>query len=68
MKALILYLKEVPHTVESSLIAAESCKTFDVEPQLFEGYVPSKANEYIKEKGLGFYDPGPKLYLSLIHI
>ena len=62
MKALILYLKEVPHTVESALIAAESCKTFDVEPQLFEGYIPSKANEYIKEKGLGFYDPGPKLY------
>ena len=44
MKALILYLKEVPHTVESVLLAAESCKTFDVEPQLFEGYVPSKAN------------------------
>ena len=62
MKALILYLKEVPRTVESALIAAESCKTFDVEPQLFEGYVPSKANEYIKQKGLGFYDPGPKLY------
>jgi GR25 family glycosyltransferase involved in LPS biosynthesis len=62
MKALILYLKEVSYSVESALIAAESCKTFDVEPQLFEGYVPSKANEYIKQKGLGFYDPGPKLY------
>ena len=62
MKALILHLKEVPYTIESALIAAESCKTFDVEPQLFEGYVPSKANEYIKQKGLGFYDPGPKLY------
>tara|TARA_A100001015_G_scaffold260882_1_gene305992 strand:- start:88 stop:717 length:630 start_codon:yes stop_codon:yes gene_type:complete len=62
VKALILYLKEVPHTVESVLVAAESCKSFDVEPQLFEGYIPSKANQYIKEKGLGFYDPGPKLY------
>jgi GR25 family glycosyltransferase involved in LPS biosynthesis len=62
MKALILHLKEVPYTIESALIAGESCKTFDVEPQLFEGYVPSKANEYIKQKGLGFYDPGPKLY------
>ena len=62
MKALILHLKEVPYTVESALIAGESCKSFDVEPQLFEGYIPSRANEYIKEKGLGFYDPGPKLY------
>ena len=62
MKALILHLKEVPYTIESALIAGESCKSFDVEPQLFEGYIPSRANEYIKEKGLGFYDPGPKLY------
>jgi GR25 family glycosyltransferase involved in LPS biosynthesis len=62
MKALILYLKEVPYTVESALVAAESCKSFGVQPDLFEGYIPSRANEYIKAKGLGFYDPGPKLY------
>ncbi len=62
MKALILYLKELPQTRESAQIAFDSCKQFGVEPQLFEGYVPSRANQYIQEKGLGFYDPGPKLY------
>lgn len=62
MKAIILYLKELPHTRESAQIAIDSCKQFNVEPELFEGYVPSRANQYIKEKGLGFYDPGPKLY------
>lgn len=62
MRALILYLKELPQTRESAQIAFDSCKQFRVEPQLFEGYVPSRANQYIQEKGLGFYDPGPKLY------
>ena len=62
MKAIILYLKELPHTRESAQIAMDSCKQFGVEPELFEGYVPTKANQYIKEKNLGFYDPGPKLY------
>ena len=62
MRALILYLKELPQTRESAQIAFDSCKQFGVEPQLFEGYVPSRANQYIQEKGLGFYDPGPKLY------
>ena len=62
MKALILYLKEIPHTVESANVTVESCKRFGVEPQLFEGYIPSRANEYIKEHNLGFYNPGPKLY------
>ena len=62
MRAIILYLKELPHTRESAQIAFDSCKQFGVDPELFEGYVPSRANQYIKEKGLGFYDPGPKLY------
>ena len=62
MRAIILYLKELPHTRESAQIAMDSCKQFGVEPELFEGYVPSRANQYIQEKGLGFYDPGPKLY------
>jgi len=62
MKALILYLKEVRRTIES---ASETCKTaveHGIKPELFAGLVPSKANEYIKEHKLGFYEPGPKLY------
>ena len=62
MRAIILYLKELPHTRESAQIAMDSCKQFGVDPELFEGYVPTRANQYIKEKKLGYYDPGPKLY------
>ena len=62
MRAIILYLKELPNTRESAQIAMDSCKQFGVDPELFEGYIPSRANQYIQEKGLGFYDPGPKLY------
>ena len=62
MKALILYLKEVPHTLESAKKAKESAEMFNVDAKLYAGYVPSRANAYIKEHKLGFYDPGPKLY------
>ena len=62
MKALILYLKEVRRTIKS---ADETCRTavkYGIKPELFAGLVPSKANEYIKEHKLGFYEPGPKLF------
>ena len=62
MRALILYLKEVPHTLESANKAKESAEMFNVDAELYAGYIPSRANEYIKEHKLGFYEPGPKLY------
>ena len=62
MKALVLYLEEVQSTIKS---ADETCRTavkYGIKPELFAGPVPSKANEYIKEHKLGFYEPGPKLF------
>ena len=56
MKALILYLKEVPHTLESAKKAKESAEMFNVDAELYAGYVPSRANAYIKEHKLGFYE------------
>ena len=52
MKALILYLKEVPHTLESAKKAKQSAEMFNVDAELYAGYVPSRANAYIKEHKL----------------
>ena len=62
MRALILYLEEVKRTIESASITCKTSIEHGIKPELFAGPIPSKANEYIKEHKLGFYDPGPKLF------
>ena len=39
-----------------------SAKSHGLDAELFEGYVPSRADEYIKRENLKPYTPGPKLY------
>ncbi len=62
MKAFILFLKEVESTHTLAQQALTSAKSHGLDAELFEGYVPSRADEYIKRENLKPYTPGPKLY------
>ena len=62
MKAFILFLKEVESTHNAAQQALTSAKSHGLDAELFEGYVPSRADEYIKRENLKAYTPGPKLY------
>jgi len=62
MKSVIIYLPSIEHTVTSSRKALSSAKKYGLEVELFKGYTPSQADEYIKKEKLKMYEPGPKLY------
>ena len=62
MKAVVIYLPEVPHTVQASKVAVDTAKQFGLDVELFVGYTPTRADAYIKQEKLKMYDPGPKLF------
>ena len=62
MKAFVLFLKEVESTHQPAIEAMISAKAHGLDAEMFEGYTPSRADEYIKRENLKPYLPGPKLY------
>ena len=62
MKAFVLYLEEVPATHWPANDAVQSAREHGLDAQVFKGYTPSRADEYIKRENLKMYNPGPKLY------
>ena len=62
MKAFIIYLKELESTHAPAQRAKQSAEKYGLDVELFEGYTPSRADEYIKQEKLKPYYPGPKLY------
>ena len=62
MKAFIIYLKEVPSTIESALECKNTCREHGLDGWLMEGFTPSRADQFIKEQNLKPYLPGPKLF------
>ena len=62
MKAVVVYLPSVPHTVKASQTAIDSAKKYGLDVELFKGYTPSEADSYIAKEKLKPYLPGPKLF------
>ena len=62
MKAFVLFLKEVESTHQPAIEAMISAKAHGLDAEMFEGYTPSRADEYIQRENLKPYFPGPKLY------
>ena len=62
MKAFVLFLKEVESTHQPAIEAMISAKAHGLDAEMFEGYTPSRADEYIQRENLRPYSPGPKLY------
>ena len=62
MKAVVVYLPSVPHTVTASQTAVNSAKKYGLDVTLFKGYTPSEADSYIANEKLKPYLPGPKLF------
>jgi GR25 family glycosyltransferase involved in LPS biosynthesis len=62
MKAYVIYLKEVEHTIPFAKEALVGCDLFGIEAELFEGYTPSRAEEKMVRLGIKPFSPGPKLY------
>jgi len=62
MKSVVIYLPEIERTVKAAQTALESAKQFGLDVELFNGYTPSRADDYIKKENLKMYDPGPKLF------
>ena len=62
MKAFVLFLKEVESTHQPAIEAMISAKAHGLDAEMFEGYTPSRADEYIQRENLKPYSPGPKLY------
>lgn len=62
MKAFIIYLKEVQSTVDAALNCKFSAIKYGLDAWFFEGFTPSRADEYIAKENLKPYLPGPKLF------
>ncbi len=62
MKSFVIYLPEIESTVTASKLAVSSAKDFGLDVELFVGYTPKRADEYIAKEKLKMYDPGPKLF------
>ena len=62
MKSFVIYLPEIENTVTASKVAMQSAKNFGLDVELFVGYTPKRADEYITKEKLKMYDPGPKLF------
>jgi GR25 family glycosyltransferase involved in LPS biosynthesis len=62
MKAVVVYLPTVPHTVKASQNAISSAKKYGLDVELFKGYTPSEADKFILQEKLKPYLPGPKLF------
>lgn len=62
MKAFIIYLKEVQHTIDSALECKRTARLHGLDAWLMEGFTPSRADAFIKANNLKPYLPGPKLY------
>ena len=62
MKARIIYLPQVEHTVKAAQEALLSCQQFGIDAELFKGYAPKEADELLNRLNIKPYSPGPKLY------
>jgi len=62
MKAFIIYLKELQHTVDSALECKRTARQHGLDAWMLEGFTPSRADQFIKANNLQPYLPGPKLY------
>lgn len=62
MKAFIIYLREVQHTIDSALECKRTARLHGLDAWLMEGFTPSRADAFIKANNLQPYLPGPKLF------
>lgn len=63
MQAFIIQLEEVPHSVESAAVAFQTCLKHNIIPNLFNGFTPKKAIEYLRKARIEpFTGNGEKLY------
>jgi len=62
MKAFIIYLREIKSTHTAALECKRSAVEHGIDAWMLEGYTPSRADQFIKEKNFIPYSPGPKLY------
>lgn len=62
MKAFIIQVEGILHSMHSALEAQTSCMKNGISAEIVNGFVPSKADHAIKELGIKPYSPGPKLY------
>ncbi len=62
MKAFIIYLKELQHTVDSALECKRTARQHGLDAWMLEGFTPSRADAFIKANNLKPYLPGPKLF------
>lgn len=62
MKAFIIYLKEVPSTIDAALHCKFSARKYGLDAWFFEGFTPSRADDYIAKEKLKMYEPGPKIF------
>lgn len=62
MKAFVIYLPSIQKTVEASKLAVQSANSWGLDVELFQGYTPSQADEYIAKEKLKMYEPGPKIF------
>ena len=53
MKAFIIYLKEVQSTIDSALECKRTAREYGLDAWLMEGFTPSRADQFIKEKRMG---------------
>ena len=62
MKARIIYLPDVEHTVVAANNALQSALDNGLDAAVYPGYAPKEADEIIKHLHLKPYNPGPKLF------
>ena len=62
LKARIIYLPTVPHTVEAANRALISAREHGLDAELYPGYAPKEADDIIRHLHLKPYSPGPKIY------
>jgi GR25 family glycosyltransferase involved in LPS biosynthesis len=62
MKSFVIYLPTIESTVKASQTALSSAKKYGLDVELFAGYTPSQADDYIAKEKLKPYLPGPKLF------
>lgn len=62
MKAYIIQVEGILHSMHSALEAQTSCDKYGITADIVNGFVPSKADLAINELGLKPYAPGAKLY------
>ena len=62
MQAFVIYLEEIAETKDSALKAVETCNNHGLTPNLFAGFTPERADDFLLENNIVAFSPGPKIF------